>query len=490
MTKKEYLKQLKDNLSSLTEEESKKHIRTYRVKINTLVNSGLTEEEAIKKLGTPHKVATSIIKGKEKKQVKKKTTTSKRPVKTKNKTLNSNSKSSKKENKETLVQKQEKLTKLLHEKLESLKSNKKDDKKKDDSKNKKSTQNKIVNKSSKKKKDEQKETTNIVEESIIINEDKLVENTRDDKSFNIVLKQMINLICLLIVLAVVYYPFNLLNVYAIKIITSFELDMVIVYVFSVLIYLFYLIFCIVSVCHYLTYITDSKNISYFNVVSQKVKRICLYILIVPSMLLLVVLTMLFIMSCFFYLDGLRIKGIPIVCFGILIFAGILYTTLRNKILRKEKSIFYSFFTYIIPLVIVGGGLGSVYHDTKDYELVLDINSKYSMKTVEFEYELPDSEEFKVYFNTNYSTVPTFKEDKKLKDKVRIEVTYYKDYYELNNSYDSISAYISLGAGYRRKMSMFLENIHDNKIYSLNELERYEVIIYTNSKDSNRVIVEY
>jgi len=239
----------------------------------------------------------------------------------------------------------------------------------------------------------------------------------------------------------------------------------------------------------LEFITKNKKIKQFNVVSQKIKRISLYILVVPCMLLVVGLTILFIMSCFFYLDGLRIKGIPVACLGLLIFGAMLYTTLRNKILRKEKSIFYSFFLYLVPLVIIGIGLGSVYHDVKDYEVILDVDSKYSMKTVEFEYDIPEAEDFKIYFNTNYGTAATYKEDKKLKNKVRIEITYYKDYYELNNSYDSVSTYISLGVSNRRKLALFLENIKDDRIYSMDELERYEVVIYTNEKDANRVILE-
>ena len=495
MNKKEYLKNLKDSLSVLPEEESKKHVRTYRVKINTLINSGLTEEEALKKLGTPSKVANSIIKGKDKK----KSTKSKNVTK-KNSSVKTSKSKTKKESKETLEQKKDRVKKLLDETLNEIKKSSKKEKVENKSKKEKKT------KETKKLEepiieevleDTQEEIIEDIQEEIIekkketFKEEEKVVITEDDniKTSKLVIKQMTNLGCLILALVMLYYPFNLLNVYAIKAISTFGLNIGYIYAFGGLLYLFYLVICVVSLFYYLEYITKNKKIKQFNVVSQKIKRISLYILVVPSMLLVVGLTILFIMSCFFYLDGLKIKGIPVACLGLLIFGGILYTTLRNKILRKEKSIFYSFFLYLVPIIIIGIGLGSVYHDVKDYDFILDVDSKYSMKTVEFEYDIPEAEDFKIYFNTNYGTAPTYKVDKKLKNKVKIEITYYKDYYELNNLYDSTSTYISLGASNRRKLAIFLENIKDNRIYSMDELERYEVVIYTNEKDANRVVVE-
>lgn len=50
MEKKEYLKKLKENLNELEKEELNKIVNTYRNKINTLIKSGLTEKEALKKV--------------------------------------------------------------------------------------------------------------------------------------------------------------------------------------------------------------------------------------------------------------------------------------------------------------------------------------------------------------------------------------------------------------------------------------------------------
>lgn len=487
MNKKEYLKNLKESLSVLPEEESKKHVRTYRVKINTLINSGLTEEEALKKLGTPSKVANSIIKGKDKKK-----STKNKNVTKKNSNVKTSKSKTKKDSKETLEQKKDRVKKLLDETLSEIKkSSKKEKVEKKTKKEKKVKESKRLEEPIiEEVKEEIQEEVKIEEKKETFKEENVIVTEDDNiKTSKLVIKQMTNLGCLILALVVLYYPFNLLNVYAIKAISTFGLNIGYIYAFSGLLFLFYLVICVVSLFYYLEYITKNKKVKQFNVVSQKIKRISLYILVVPSMLLVVGLTILFIMSCFFYLDGLRIKGIPVACFGLLVFSGILYTTLRNKILRKEKSIFYSFFLYLVPIAIIGIGLGSVYHDVKDYEVILDVDSKYSMKTVEFEYDIPEAEDFKIYFNTNYGTAATYKVDKKLKNKVKIEITYYKDYYELNNSYDSTSTYISLGASNRRKLAIFLENIKDNRIYSMDELERYEVVIYTNEKDANKVLVE-
>jgi len=246
MNKKEYLKNLKENLSSLPEEESKKHVRTYRVKINTLINSGLTEEEALKKLGTPSKVANSIIKGKDKKKsIKVKSVTKK------SSSIKTTKAKTKKETKETLEQKKDRVKKLLDETLNEIKKTskkvEKDKKEKEVEKTKKvkrieepiledlkeELQEEIRNEEPKEKiKNEVKEEST-KEEVHILEEDKNIKTSK------LVLKQMINLGCLLIALVILYYPFNLVNVYAIKAISTFGLNidiymhLVVYYIYSI-----------------------------------------------------------------------------------------------------------------------------------------------------------------------------------------------------------------------------------------------------------------
>ncbi|NCC71263.1 hypothetical protein EOM09_06800 [bacterium] len=126
-----------------------------------------------------------------------------------------------------------------------------------------------------------------------------------------------------------------------------------------------------------------------------------------------------------------------------------------------------------------------------YEYLSDIDSKFIMKLTEYNYDLPSNktDKFKIYFNTNYKTEYTIKYNNKLENTVNVEITYYKDYYEINENHDKNGAYISLSSDNRRKLSLFLNNVKENQILNYNELERYEVVIYVNKDDSERLIIE-
>lgn len=508
MSKKEYLNELKNNLSSLDPEIAKKHVRSFRVKINTLINQGFSEEEAIKKIGTASKVANDIIKGKNKSKkisTKKTVTTKKNSIPKKSNSVKKGTTSEKTSLRDTISIKLDEIKKREKEidvKNDIISKEKKVSKPKKENGLKNTISIKLEE--IKKKKEEAKKLSFEskeeiefkedlkLEEPIIINDVKYIEVTESfikDKPKNIVIKEIINLVGLVIVLIGLYYPVNLLHVYLIKGFTSIGLPMTYVYIISIFLYLFYLMTFICSINYYLNSITNNKKIEKINLISLKANKVFYWIIILPVMLLVVTTMMLFIMSCFLYLDGLRVKGIPVLFFGLLIFMCVLYTTIRNKLLNKQNSIFYSFFIYLIPLLIMGAGLGTIYDDVKDFEFVNNVNSKYTMKTTEYEYDLPDSGEYKISFNTNYDTNVVIRENKKISGVVRVELTYYKDYYDINRSYDKYGTYISLDVPLRRKISTFLENVRENKIFSFEELERYEVVVYINPKDMKKVVIE-
>ena len=50
-------------------------------------------------------------------------------------------------------------------------------------------------------------------------------------------------------------------------------------------------------------------------------------------------------------------------------------------------------------------------------------------------------------------------------------------------------YVSLSLDYRDRLSVYLENLKENKIYDKNELSRYTVKITMNERDKDRVIIE-
>ena len=62
MSKSEFLKQLKKELHSLKKEERRKNITFYEEYLSDLMETGLTETEAVQKLGLPKEIAKTILK--------------------------------------------------------------------------------------------------------------------------------------------------------------------------------------------------------------------------------------------------------------------------------------------------------------------------------------------------------------------------------------------------------------------------------------------
>lgn len=282
----------------------------------------------------------------------------------------------------------------------------------------------------------------------------------------------------------------MVNINMIKTISFFTEKVGYLYLSSFVIYSLYLIICIVSLGYYISYIADNKEIEKVNIVTNKIKIFILKLLLFPAMIFIVAATELLIISLFFYADGFNAIGVPILCLGLLLFACLIYMSLRNKLLKRQISMYVMFCIYLIPLIIMGTGAVLSYKRINQYSYHSDINSRYIMKMMELNYVFPEGKDtFKIYFNTNYNTQYTLKYDKKLNEKIKVELTYYKSYFDLNESHDKNGAYISLSSNYRRKLSLFLENIKDDKILNYNELERYEVIIYVDPDYAKRLIIE-
>lgn len=316
-----------------------------------------------------------------------------------------------------------------------------------------------------------------------------IEEKTDVKPYNVIVREMVNLIFLIVALVLLYFPFNMININLIKAIQYFVDDLKFIYLASTIIYSLYLIVCVVALSHYLTYITNNINFEKTNTLFRGVKKVTLKILVIPSVLFIVLTLQGLIMSIFFYLDGFKVKSIPILSLGLFLFSIILYLTLRNKNKNKEKSIYYSFLIYILPLLLVCLGSVGVYREMGKYEYISNIDSIYTMKLDEFKYQIPEDSKFKIAFNTNYNTQYNIKYNEKLKNSVVIEITYYKDYYTINQSHDKNIAYISLESNLRRKVSLFLNNVKENRIINSNEFERYEVKIYVSKENEKRLVIE-
>lgn len=239
-------------------------------------------------------------------------------------------------------------------------------------------------------------------------------------------------------------------------------------------------------------VTETKI---FESKKSKTKRIVLKSLgILFIMILLFIwlwLTVILMASMFAILDGIKFYGINITIFGIDILLLLMIILVNKKILNKKINSKLTFISLIVLLIIIAFGITLSIKQISKVETVKDVSDKYTMTRKYEKINLSSNLEKITYisFNANYDTKYIIEYDNTLDNKLTIETKYYESYYDYYIKQNSNDVYVSLSVDYRDRLSVYLENLKDKKIYDKNELSRYTVKITMNERDKDRVIIE-
>ncbi len=239
-------------------------------------------------------------------------------------------------------------------------------------------------------------------------------------------------------------------------------------------------------------VTETKI---FESKKSKTKRIVLKSLgILFIMILLFIwlwLTVILMASMFAILDGIKFYGINITIFGIDILLLLMIILVNKKILNKKINSKLTFISLIVLLIIIAFGITLSIKQISKVETVKDVSDKYTMTRKYEKINLSSNLEKTTYisFNANYDTKYIIEYDNTLDNKLTIETKYYESYYDYYIKQNSNDVYVSLSVDYRDRLSVYLENLKDKKIYDKNELSRYIVKITMNERDKDRVVIE-
>ena len=239
-------------------------------------------------------------------------------------------------------------------------------------------------------------------------------------------------------------------------------------------------------------VTETKI---FESKKSKTKRIVLKSLgILFIMILLFIwlwLTVILMASMFAILDGIKFYGINITILGIDILLLLMIILVNKKILNKKINSKLTFISLIVLLIIIAFGITLSIKQISKVETVKDVSDKYTMTRKYEKINLSSNLEKITYisFNANYDTKYIIEYDNTLDNKLTIETKYYESYYDYYMKQNSNDVYVSLSVDYRDRLSVYLENLKDKKIYDKNELSRYIVKITMNERDKDRVVIE-
>lgn len=202
-------------------------------------------------------------------------------------------------------------------------------------------------------------------------------------------------------------------------------------------------------------------------------------------------TVLLMSSMFAILDGIKYYGFNIALFGIDLLLLIIVILVNKLIIGKKISIKWTLISVILILIIIACGISLFMKQISKIDIVKDVSDKYTMTRKYEKISLPSNLDkvTRISFNSHYDTKYTIEYDNTLDNKITIETKYYESYYDYYMKKNVNDIYVSLSLDYRDRLSVYLENLKENKIYDKNELSRYTVKITMNERDKDRVIIE-
>lgn len=202
------------------------------------------------------------------------------------------------------------------------------------------------------------------------------------------------------------------------------------------------------------------------------------------------INVIFVASLFAFLDGVRIIGINITLFGLSLLVLWSIIMLNKLIFRKKNKFKLNLFITLFSVLVISVGIGMTIYQLSKIEEESDVTQKYNMTTKYDTYNLPSKgEKMYIMFNSNYDTQYIVKYDDKLEGKFKLEVKYFENYYDYHVKKSTNNIYVSLSRDTRDRISSYIDDIKENKIYKEDELSRYTVKITINEKDFERLIIE-
>ncbi len=239
-------------------------------------------------------------------------------------------------------------------------------------------------------------------------------------------------------------------------------------------------------------ITTTKKI--FESKKERRHRIFIKILkvIIIAILLFIWLwaSIAFMAGLFAILDGIKIYGINISLFAIMLLSLWTLLVVNKSLFKKKINKIFWFISLIVIIFVLAVGIALTAYKISKIKTIKDVSDKYNFTRKYEEYNLPqnESKKFYIYFNGNYNTQYEYEYSESMNGKIGIEVKYYECYYNFYTKKGNHNVYISLKQDYRDKLSVYIENLKDNKVYDSDELSRYTVKIIGNEKDLERVVV--
>lgn len=225
----------------------------------------------------------------------------------------------------------------------------------------------------------------------------------------------------------------------------------------------------------------SKNTYVFS----KSNKIILFIVGIILYIVLFFLGIIFFINIVAFLDGIKLYSFILISFVLIL---IVCFSLRCIVDKLNIGVFnfkkYNRY-YIILISLLGCSFGYLMFDIYRLEEVDDFSEYYTMSRETNMFDI-DSDEVNVKFNHIYDNKYNIKYDDSLDNEIKIVANYYRNYYDLVIKKNRNDLYVSFHVNSRDVISTLIDGLKQKSIYNLNELKRYDITIYINEKDKNKI----
>lgn len=195
------------------------------------------------------------------------------------------------------------------------------------------------------------------------------------------------------------------------------------------------------------------------------------------------------MCVFAVLDGVKLYGLLFTVFGFFLAGLWLCLTLYFNMIGYKTKKYFNFIILVAALVIFCFGIALTIRGIYKTDHIYNVSQKYSFTNKIENYSLPSGNK-KLYINYNgdYKIKYIFDYDENIESSIKIETKYYECYYDYYSNRSSNNVYISLRKDRKGRLSSYIEDLKDNKVYDNKELSRYTVRIIINPNDKDRVVI--
>ena len=196
-------------------------------------------------------------------------------------------------------------------------------------------------------------------------------------------------------------------------------------------------------------------------------------------------------SVFAYLDGVKFMGLNIGLCGLTLLIFTLVIIISRAMFKKKHYLFLGLSVIVVSIIMIAVGVVMMLKQVSKIETVKDVSDKYTMTTQLKTFNIPSgtNNRFNLFFNSNYNTQYVINYDKNYKNRVKLEVKYFECYYDYYIKETTNGVYVSLKLDNRDRLSVYIDDLKEGKIYDNDELARYFVKITVHPDDVGRLNIQ-